>query len=360
MITVLTAVLREPLFHGEAAYAPIAGAMVLGFGQFSLCRGVLAGERKFAAYGGVMALDALVRLVVAVPLLLGTDSPLLFAWTIPLSTLVALWWIREIPGRDEAAADHTPGPAVGPFIATTVGGLSAAQLILAGGPLFVSLLGGSQATVSTLFVTQTAFRAALLVAAPAWARVLPFLTGIHLRAEHNRLRRIAEWILAGTAATALIAGVVASVIGPPIIAVFFGEGVRPSGFVAAMMAAGTVLAIGNLGLNQVLVARVKTARITAGWWVGLIAMAAWMAFAPGSVLDRVAVGFVLGEAVALVMLTVASSSRLAPRRVREIVYRQRDRRAQRHGDDVGPIPALRARSVGDLRRRTDRADDETS
>jgi hypothetical protein len=61
-------------------------------------------------------------------------------------------------------------------------------------------------------------------------------------------------------------------------------------------------------------------------------MAVWIAFAPGSVLNRVAVGFVVGETVALVMLTVASSSRLAPRKVREIVYRQRDRHAQGCGD----------------------------
>jgi O-antigen/teichoic acid export membrane protein len=332
LVTLVAFLLRDSLFGGDGAYALIGGAMVLGFGQLALCRGVLAGERRLASYGWLTALDSLVRVAVALPLLIATDSVLLFAWTIPLSTLVALWWVREVPGRDEAAAEHAPGPAVGPFIATTVGGLSAAQLILAGGPLFVSLLGGSEATVSGLFVTQTAFRAAFLVATPGWARVLPVLTGIHVRAEHQRLTRIAEAILLGTVFSAAIAGLIVSVIGPPVIAAFFGEGVRPSGFLAATMAAGTVIAIGNLGLNQVLVARVKTARITVGWWIGLAAMAVWIAFAPGSVLNRVAVGFVVGETVALVMLTVASSSRLAPRKVREIVYRQRDRHAQGCGD----------------------------
>jgi O-antigen/teichoic acid export membrane protein len=331
VVTLGCFLLRDSLFRGGGVYALIGGAMVLGFGQLALCRGVLAGERRFASYGWVTAMDSLLRVGLGVPLLLGSDSALLFAWTIPLSTLVALWWAREIPGPDEAAADHAPGPAVGPFIATTVGGLSAAQLILAGGPLFVSLLGGTEAMVSALFVTQTAFRAAFLVATPGWARVLPILTGIYVRAEHHRLNRIAEAILLGTAVAAGIAGLIASAIGPPLIAAFFGEGVRPTAFLAAMMAAGTVVAIGNLGLNQVLVARVKTGRITAGWWCGLAATLVCMAVAPGSILDRVAVAFVVGEAVALIMLTIAASSRLAPRVAREIVYRRRDRRTQVRG-----------------------------
>ena len=75
-----------------------------------------------------------------------------------------------------------------------------------------------------------------------------------------------------------------------------------------------------------LIARVQTHRITAAWWVALAAMLLWLVAGPGSAADRVAPGFVVGEAVALILLTVASSSRLAPPPVRRAVYRARERR----------------------------------
>ena len=49
LVTLAAFLLRDSLFRGDGSYALIGGAMVLGFGQLALCRGVLAGERKFAA-----------------------------------------------------------------------------------------------------------------------------------------------------------------------------------------------------------------------------------------------------------------------------------------------------------------------
>ncbi|MFL5836798.1 MAG: lipopolysaccharide biosynthesis protein [Solirubrobacteraceae bacterium] len=329
LVSAVAFLLRDSLFDGVWGYALICGAIVLGFGQLALCRGILAGERKFAGYGWITGLDGIVRVVVALPLLLAFDDALLFAATIPVSTVVALFWVREWPTREEGEAAGPEGIPVGRFIATTVGGTSAAQVIVAGGPLILALMGGSKAAVSSLFITQTAFRGAFLVATPGWARVLPVLTGIHLRDEHWRLTRIAELILAGSAAVAAATGFAAAIVGPPLIGLLFGEGVRPSALVAGLLAAGTVLAIGNLGLNQVLIARVQTHRITAAWWVALGAMLFWLVAGPGTAADRVAPGFVIGEAVALILLTVASSSRLAPSSVRRAVYRARDRRVRR-------------------------------
>jgi O-antigen/teichoic acid export membrane protein len=327
LITVVSFALRGSLFGGSWGYALICGAMVLGFGQLGLCRGILAGERNFSSYGWVTGLDGAVRVGVAIPLLLGFEDPLLLAATIPASTVVALFWLREWPTREEGEADVPDGIPVGHFIATTVGGTSAAQVIVAGGPLILALLGGSEAAVTALFITQTAFRGAFLIATPGWARALPVLTGIHLRDEHMRLTRIAELILVASAAAAALAAAVAAVVGPPLIALLFGEGARPSVFVAAAMAAGTILAIGNLGLNQVLIARVKTPRITAAWWLALLAMLVWIAVGSGSAVDRVAASFVVGEATALLLLTVASSSRLVPPPLRRALQRSRASRA---------------------------------
>jgi O-antigen/teichoic acid export membrane protein len=315
--------LRDSLFHGAAGYAVICLATVFGFGQLAFLRGILAGMRDFAAYGRLSALDSLLRLGVGAPLLLFGGSALAFAWTIPACTVVALLWVRNWPRREDSRWDVAPGVPAGRFIATTVGGSSAAQIILAGGPLLLALLGAPNREVTILFVTQTAMRAAFLIATPAWARALPPLTGVALRAEHWRLSRLAEAFLAGSVVVGLVCAGAAAAVGPLLVATLFGSGSRPDAALAALMAGGTVLAIGNLGLNQLLVATVRTHRITVAWWAALLASLLWIFAAPGTHLHRVGTGFVVGEFVALVALTIASSPRLSPARLRSETRRMR-------------------------------------
>jgi O-antigen/teichoic acid export membrane protein len=201
-------------------------------------------------------------------------------------------------------------------------------LIMAGGPLVLAFLGATGAAVTALFVTQTAFRALFFIATPGWSRLLPAFTRIHVRQEHVRLRLIAERILIASVAGAVVAAAVAALVGPALIGTLFGGGTRPSALLAAATAAGTLLAVGNLGLNQVLIARVKTARITAAWWIGLAAMAAWAVLGPGDEVDRVAMSFVIGEGVAMLALTAAASPRLLPPAVRRALLRLRARRVR--------------------------------
>jgi len=217
--------LRSSLFDGSATYALVTVAIVLSLGQLAICRGILVGRHKFASYGWLTGLDSVIRLLVGLPIVLATSSALAFVWTIPLASLVALAWLREWPRSRRAHGANAPdvadaadgadapgvlqdGPApvpVGRFLATTIGGTSAAQLLLAGGPLVLALLGASESAVSILFVTQTACRAAFLMATPACARCLPPLTRIAVRSDYGQLRRIALGVLAGSLAFAAAA-----------------------------------------------------------------------------------------------------------------------------------------------------------
>lgn len=318
---------RGKFFHSQAGYAVVAGLLVVCFGLVALVRGVFAGERQFQLYGWLTGLDGVSRLGIGVVILIAGGSPLLFSWTIPLCALVSLLWVNHIPRRGAGAAtDDQAHAPVRMFMATMVGGTAAAQLLLAGGPLVLGLLGAPDRTVTILFVAQTAGRATLLVALPLWSRALPTLTAIALAHGHAALSRLAERIMAATAVVAVIGGVFAAFAGPPVLAALFGGGSRPSDFVAAAVGVGTVVAVGNLGLNQLLVATVRTSRITISWWMALVIAVAWVAFAPGAPLDRVAVAFVIGEAMAMLSLTIASSPARAPAIVRRAVHRQRSRR----------------------------------
>jgi O-antigen/teichoic acid export membrane protein len=315
---------RGKFFHGQAAYAIVAGLLVICFGLLALVRGVFAGEREFRLYGWLTGLDGVSRLTVGAAILIVGGSPLLFSWSIPLCALVSLVWVGRVPHRSGTLpANHVAGVPIRKFMATMVGGTAAAQLLLAGGPLLLGLLGAPDRTVTILFVAQTAGRATLLVALPLWARALPTLTGIALAQGHATLSRLAELILAGSVAVAGLGAAFAAVAGPPVLAALFGSGSRPSTFVAGMVGAGTVLAVGNLGLNQLLVAAVRTSRITISWWMALAIAVGWVCFGPGAALDRVVVGFVIGEAFAMVSLTIASSPRRAPPPLRRAVRRRR-------------------------------------
>ena len=321
--------LRFSLFRGSGGYALVACAIVLSVGQLAICRGIVVGRRDFAAYGWVTGLDSSIRLLIGLPLVILTRTPLAFVWTIPLSSLVALAWIREWPiGRGsesetepEALAASEGGVPVARFLATTMGGTSAAQLLLAGGPLLLALLGASESAVTVLFVTQTACRAAFMMATPAGARSLPPLTRIAVRRDYRRLGDIAIWLLGGSLAAAAAVGAVSLIVTPPLIAALFGSGVRPGQLVAATMAAGTVLAIGNLGLNQILVAAAQTHRITISWWIAVTASMGWVLLAPGDPLQKVSTGFVLGELVALLALVLASNVGLKPKSSPDLALR---------------------------------------
>ena len=321
---------RGKFFHGQATYALVGGLLVVGFGLLAFVRGVLAGERDFAGYGRLTGLDGISRITLGAVILVLGGSALEFAWSIPLCALVSLFWISRVPRADGGGrADTEAHVSVRRFMATMVGGTAAAQLLLAGGPLLLGLLGAPARTVTILFVAQTAGRAALLVALPLWARALPTLTGIALRSEHEGLSDLAERIIAISVVMAALGTAFAALAGPPVLAALFGAGSRPDAFVAGAVGAGTILAVGNLGLNQLLVAAVRTSRITISWWMALAVAVAWVSFGPGSALDRVVVGFVLGEALAMLALTIASSPTRAPAPLRRAVRRRRRTGARR-------------------------------
>ena len=84
--------------------------------------------------------------------------------------------------------------------------------------------------------------------------------------------------------------------------------VRPDDQVAALIVAGIGAAFGSLVLTQILVARGQTTRLAFGWVLALIAAAVAVAIASDAPEVRVGIGFVAGQVVALLALTIATLS----------------------------------------------------
>ncbi|MGH8907803.1 MAG: lipopolysaccharide biosynthesis protein [Egibacteraceae bacterium] len=308
----------EALFHGDGSgeFAVIAGLIVLSFGAYVIIRGWLAGSYRFAQYGMATGIESMGRVALVLPIALFAPSPELIAWTLPLGPfLVVLWWWLAVHNRPFAGprrppslpeADAGENGSTSRYLAATTIANVASQTLLAAGPLVLLPLGASAAETSVFFVTSTAARAPLVFAiGGVLSRVLPPLTRVARAGEYARLRRIALWTVVTGATLAALAAVVASWIGPTVIALLFGGDFRPDRWFIALTAAGVVGATAALGLNQILIAMSAESRLIGPWTSALLAGALTIAVTGGSPTMRVVTAFVVGEAVALLGLISA-------------------------------------------------------
>jgi hypothetical protein len=114
-------------------------------------------------------------------------------------------------------------------------------------------------------------------------------------------------VLVGVAAlVSAVGAVVGRWVGPWAVQLLFD--VRPAEDVAGFIVAGIGAAFGSLVLTQILVARGRTGRLAVGWVLALVGAAVTVVVASGSADTRVAIGFLVGQAVALAALTAATIS----------------------------------------------------
>jgi lipopolysaccharide/colanic/teichoic acid biosynthesis glycosyltransferase len=111
------------------------------------------------------------------------------------------------------------------------------------------------------------------------------------------------------AALALVGAGLGALLGPPMVALAFGSGFRPTATVAAIAAAGVVLASSGLFIGQILVARGRAARLAVAWFVAVVAAVGVLFIPIADPVLRVMVAFVVGEGFALVALVAGALMR---------------------------------------------------
>jgi O-antigen/teichoic acid export membrane protein len=300
-----TAVARDSLFGGSLAYVPVAAAMFPGHSLLIVGRGFLAGRRRFTAYGLVVGLDAVGKLLGASVVALAGLGPVALSWALVLPPVVVLL-ARPFAAVDTAEAPRRPPTSDRWFVGGYVIAAAASQTILAAGPLVVAALGASPSEVSVFFVTTTLFRGPMTASYNMVARVLPGFTRLAAGGGDRELDHWAQRIGLGGLIGAAAAAILAAPIGPIIVAVLYGSDFRPPAMLASLAAAGVVAGMAGLGTMQILVARGATNRMAGVWLVSLAASAVAIVLAPGAPGIRVVAGFVTGEITALVGLSVAA------------------------------------------------------
>jgi len=292
----------DRFLNGDRRFIVFTALTVAMHAGYSAARGHLAGWRRFREYGYASGGANLTRLLVAIVVLILRPSASGLAIALIAGPIITLVWRpfrrvdhgRKVLSEDDIASIGDHGLLSGLVLSS-----AASQALLLAGPVVAAMLGAAQALVSVVFATFTLFRAPLTFGYNLIARVLPPFTEMAARQQRRELAAWARGIgLAGVGLAGLgfLAGYF---VGPWVVAVAFGAEFRPEALPAGLVAAGVVLAGSGLFVAQVLVAQGKPTVLGVSWAIGLIAAVATIVISDGGAFLRVALSFVVGEAVAL-------------------------------------------------------------
>ncbi len=296
----------DDLFNGDPTYALQLVLLVVGYALLMMAKGVLAGSRRFASVGWVLIVESAARLAAGLVAIALFSTAVSLGWAMvvgPFAVLALGWW-RHDDGDPNLA--HTPSAG---FLSGYAGGTASSQLLLAGAPLAVAALGGSDAMISIVFFTYTIYRAPLTLIFSLQGRILPFLVGLAGAAKKADLARIARWLLLTGLGLALAGAAVGWLIGPQVMVLLLGEDFAPTQVVAMLAAGGVMAAAAAQVTSQVLVAEGRTSRLAWAWFFGLAVGLLVLIVSPGAPDTRVSVGFAAGEVVALVVMALLAIRR---------------------------------------------------
>ena len=300
---------RGSLLDDDLAFVPVAALMFPFHALLVISRGFLAGRGRFVAYGAAVALDSTGKAGGAIVVAIAGLGPVALVWALALSPILVLL-VRPF----RAVSSEEPVEPVAPVLPRSdrrfmVGFLvatAASQTVLAAGPLVVGALGASSAAISVFFVTTTLFRGPMSASYNLLARILPGLTRRAAAGDHDVINRVVRNFAIAGVLGAGVAGAVAALAGPSLVALLYGSGFRPAATLAALAAAGVIVGIVGLGITQVLVGRGETDRMAVAWLGAVAAAAIAIVVVQSDPTIRVVAGFLTGEVVALVGLTASA------------------------------------------------------
>jgi O-antigen/teichoic acid export membrane protein len=305
---VFTAVTLDRFFDGSPAYVAFIALIVVNRSIMVASRGVLAGHRRFLGYGVSMGLEALGYLVGGIVVALVDGNAIAFGVVMVLAPLVTL---VSGPFRGTAGTEdrHLVDAQPGSFLAWLVLATGASQLIIAGGPIAVSFVGGSAAAVSVYFTSFALLRGPLTSAYALVARVLPDFTELAHGDDPGQLWKWAMRIVVGGLVAAALGALGAGLLLRPIVDAVYGAEFAPPVLAAVLGGAGVGLGLGALFATQVYSAAGLGRHLVFGWISGLVAALAILVLVPIDPVNRVALAFVAGEGVGLLMLGVVLPQR---------------------------------------------------
>lgn len=303
--------LVDRLFDGQGLLFIGFLVAVVCYSGYYLARGLLAGSGAFRAYGALLIVEGLTRVVAAAALsAAGAREAGVFSLAIGLPCVLGL--AAVLPRHGHLAG---PGPPVAWAETSSALGLLLAasllaQVLLNIGPLAVKVLATDDPTAAGRFLDGLIIaRIPLFFFQAVQASLLPRLAA---QAAAGRLAEFRDGLLR---ILVLLAGVTAATtltvfaVGPRVVRILFGPGFELGRLDLAILALGSGLLMLALALGQGCIALGAYGRSALGWLAGIAAVVVLLAVLSGTV-RRAELGFLGGVVAATVALAVGLGTRL--------------------------------------------------
>ena len=307
--------LLAELFDGERLLFWGFVIALVGYLCAHLLKGLLAGTSHFAAYGFLVAIEGILRLLGAIVLVVvGTDVGGPYGLMIGLAPIGAVLLSLSTQWRN-----LQPGPrglwrdtwaALGLLLA----GSALAQLLLNSGPIAVKLLATEQqdAAAGRFLAGLVMARIPLFLFQAVQAALLPKLAGLvgvsRLDDFRHGLVRLVQAILV---LIAIVIGI-SLTIGPWLLTLLFGAGFELDRIDLAFLAAASGGFMVAIAFGQALIALREYVELMVGWGAGIAALVMFTAIG-SDLLRRVETGFLAGTAVAALLMSYFTFARVKER-----------------------------------------------
>jgi len=340
LFAVAALALREPLqddlFGGSETLYWVLIVTVLAYAVSYFARGFLAGSRRYGAYGGLVLMEALSRVLFAVSVAVGVaEGQSVVALGMAAAPIVSLAVVpfalgrglsRGAPAReaDDPAADPVDPAVAGEaeftlshgtgFAVSVLAIMLAEQTFLNAGPLLVKATegDGGAALAGFTFNVLLIARAPLQLFQAVQTSILPHLTRLGARGETDPFRRTVNVTLIAIAVFAAAVAVVMLVAGPTVMDLVFGGDFEYDRLGLVLISLGMGLYLSAATLNQALLARGQARQAGAVWLLAAVGFVGFLII-PGfdDRVLQVEAGYV-GAALVLCALLYALYRREAP------------------------------------------------
>lgn len=306
--TVATWLVDDRLFaRGGVVFPVLIGLVTLGAYFTGVVRGGLAGREAFAATAVALAADNVTRVVLGAVVLFAGGGAVALGAVLAAGALIEAVWPSGYRFRFHGGtARARPSLA---FLGGIATGSLLGQLVLVGGPAALALLGGAPQDVTMLFAVLALFRAPYLLAVGVANRLTGSLTEWSTAHRQRQVRRFQVAVVTATVAGGAVAGLGAQAFGPMVVSAVFGSETSPPGWLAAVIAIASIIAVGNLILSLLTIAQHQGGRLTRAWIIALAGIAVMLATGHREPLEAVTWALVVGEGLAFLAL-LGSTRRL--------------------------------------------------
>ena len=303
--------LTSDMFDGHWVVTLALVLSISFYAPMHLARGIASGSGRFVAYGTVMAVDGLVRIMACVSLWqFGVTHVGAYALAVAVSPLVAAGVVFV---RGETKTDDGP-PATFSEITPNLGwlllGTIMAAALVNAGPLGVDFLANaSDAEKVTAFGNGVLLsRVPLFLFQAVQAALLPRLARLAAKGDLEEFRHGFSLLLKVVTAVAVLGTVGSFVLGPPILTMVYEGGLDRRTLTLLALASGMYMLA--LAVSQGVIALQGHKFVAVGWLSAMIGFLAVTTFASDDLFLRVELGLVAGSTVALAVFSYAFRARM--------------------------------------------------